>query len=89
MKAIFISVYGDVQGVFYRHFVKKEAKKLNIFGWCQNEMDGSVKIFAQGEEKSLNNLIEWTKKGSPMSDVKSINTKNAQIEDNLTRFEIK
>lgn len=89
MKAIYILVYGDVQGVFYRHFTKKEANKLGILGWCQNEIDGSVKIFAQGAEKSIESFIEWVKIGSPMSDVKSIKTEKTQLKENLTGFEIK
>lgn len=89
MKAYNIKVKGDVQGVFYRHHTKSEAENLNISGWCQNEIDGSVQIFAQGEEENLEKFIDWTKGGSPMSSVDSIDIEESTIQDGLKGFKIK
>ncbi|EKD49732.1 MAG: hypothetical protein ACD_63C00061G0001, partial [uncultured bacterium] len=42
MIAYILTIYGKVQGVFYRDFVQENAKKLHITGWVKNETDGSV-----------------------------------------------
>lgn len=59
--AIKITVFGKVQGVFYRATTKSVADDLQLTGWVKNESDGTVLIVAQGER--INELIEWTKKG--------------------------
>ncbi len=57
-KTIKITVYGRVQGVGYRYFAKKQAEKLQVFGFVKNMPDDSVKITAQGNEDKLNKFID-------------------------------
>lgn len=89
IKACLIIVIGDVQGVFYRHHTKKEAQKLGLSGWAKNEQDGSVTIFAQGEEAKVEKMIEWAKEGSPMAAVKNVEIVNADLTEGLEGFTIK
>lgn len=84
-----ITVTGDVQGVFYRHYTKKEATKLGLVGWTRNEHDGSVTIFAQGEEDKVNFLVEWAKTGSPMATVEKVETEETEVDANLKGFTVK
>jgi len=49
---------GIVQGVGFRYFVRSCALKNNIKGLVRNLQDGSVEIFAEGEEVDLSNFIE-------------------------------
>lgn len=88
-RACLISVSGDVHGVFFRHYTKKEAKSLGIVGWCCNEDNGSVKIFGQGTKESLDKFIEWVKIGSPMADVTSVDIKEAEHRTGMKGFEIR
>lgn len=46
-------VYGRVQGVGFRAYLRKMARFHNITGWVKNNTDGSVEFFAEGPEKSL------------------------------------
>lgn len=89
MKAVKITVTGDVQGVFYRHHTKAEAQKLGLAGWAKNEQDGSVTIFAQGDEKAVENLVEWTKEGSPMARVEKVVVTSTDITEGLEGFTAK
>jgi tRNA pseudouridine55 synthase len=59
----YAKVYGRVQGVGYRYFVKEKAQNLDIFGYVKNLEDGSVEVLAQGREENLQKLIEELKKG--------------------------
>jgi tRNA pseudouridine55 synthase len=59
----YAKVYGRVQGVGYRYFVKEKAQSLYVFGYVKNLEDGTVEVLAQGREKNLQKLIEELKKG--------------------------
>jgi len=67
----YAKVYGRVQGVGYRYFVKEKAQSLDIFGYVKNLEDGTaslagsrqVEVLAQGKEENLQKLIEELKKG--------------------------
>uniref|UniRef100_A0A7V3ZUP9 acylphosphatase n=1 Tax=candidate division WOR-3 bacterium TaxID=2052148 RepID=A0A7V3ZUP9_UNCW3 len=68
-KRVHIFVSGKVQGVFYRDFTKRQAKRLNICGWVRNLLDGRVEVVAEGEEEDLKKFIEELKKGPPAARV--------------------
>ncbi len=59
----YAKVYGRVQGVGYRYFVKEKVKSLDIFGYVKNLEDGTVEVLAQGREENLQKLIEELKRG--------------------------
>ena len=59
----YAKVYGRVQGVGYRYFVKEKAQSLGIFGYVKNLEDETVEILAQGREENLQKLIEELKRG--------------------------
>jgi len=71
-KSIKITVFGVVQGVGYREYVQKYAKKFGIEGVVQNLDDGSVQIYASGEPSLLDNFIDYVYKGTARSDVEEI-----------------
>ena len=50
---MYIIVHGIVQGVGYRAFVKAQADRSSISGYVKNMDDGSVEIFAIGQEGKL------------------------------------
>jgi acylphosphatase len=59
-----ITVYGMVQGVFFRRTVKHEAGKLGVFGFVRNDPDGTVFIEAEGVEDALDSFVKWLKSGA-------------------------
>ncbi|PAF53741.1 hypothetical protein BKH42_04385 [Helicobacter sp. 13S00482-2] len=71
-KAIEITIKGVVQGVGFRKFSKIQADELLIKGSAQNLPDGSVKIYACGEEKDIENFISILKIGPLKSEVQSV-----------------
>ena len=68
-KAAHIVVYGDVQGVGFRHFTRLNATQLRITGWVRNNYDGTVEIWAEGPESSLNLFIQAVRRGPSYSRV--------------------
>jgi len=59
-------VYGRVQGVFFRYFVKNVAKKLGLKGYVRNLPRGdAVEVQSEGDKQQLEKLIEQLKIGPP------------------------
>lgn len=56
-------VSGRVQGVGYRDWVVREAKRLGITGWVRNRKDGRVEILASGEGDAVGALIDACREG--------------------------
>jgi len=52
---------GRVQGVGFRAFVQQAALSNRVSGWARNLPDGTVEIEAEGEEGSLERLIQELK----------------------------
>ncbi len=84
----YAKVYGKVQGVGYRYFVKERAQNLEIFGYVKNLEDGTVEILAQGKEKKLQKLIENLKKGPLLAKVEKIDIIFRKPLDIFKNFEI-
>jgi acylphosphatase len=56
-------VSGRVQGVFFRAATARTAQALGVRGFARNLLDGTVEIVAEGEEESLERLLEWAHTG--------------------------
>lgn len=61
--AVHIIVYGQVQGVGFRHFVQMQALPLDVVGWVRNCDDGTVELRAEGPRKVLERLVRQIEKG--------------------------
>lgn len=69
---IHLRIYGLVQGVGFRHFLTREARRLGIGGWVRNRSDGSVEAVAQGSELSVQQLLAWCQRGPSSAHVERV-----------------
>lgn len=69
MKELKIDVFGRVQGVGFRQFVKRVADELGLPGLVQNMPDGRVLIIAQGSRSRLTEFLTRVQRGSFFSKV--------------------
>jgi acylphosphatase len=65
-------VRGRVQGVGYRAFVLREARRLGLAGYARNLPDGSVEVVAGGDALQLDVLAERLRAGPPLARVDGI-----------------
>jgi len=79
-----VFVSGRVQGVFFRAETKYEADKRKVNGWVRNLPDGRVEAVFEGEKDSMNELIEFCRKGPSRARVENI---KVIWEDYLGEFE--
>ena len=63
MKSVVIRVFGLVQKVYFRVSTQRKATALELTGWVRNRLNGSVEIFAYGNEKKIEELIQWSQTG--------------------------
>lgn len=68
------TVYGYVQGVFFRAFVSHCASELGLSGYVRNLPSGAVEVVAEGERKQLEKLISQLKVGPPAAKVERVVT---------------
>ena len=81
-------VSGKVQGVFFRQALKVVAKKNNVSGWVRNLKDKRVEVVLEGDNKSINSVIAWTRIGPANSRVDDIEVTNEGFKNEFLTFEV-
>ena len=67
-----ITVKGLVQGVGYRWFADRRARKYDLKGFVENLPDGSVYLEVEGKRDWIEDLIRELRKGPELSRVEDI-----------------
>ena len=84
------TVYGRVQGVFFRAFVYRQATQLGLTGYVRNLPDGrAVKVHAEGERKQLAELLSYLKIGPPGAKVQKVDTNWSEYSGSYSSFSIR
>lgn len=87
MKEISVTVDGKVQGVGFRAYTKKQAKKLGLDGWVKNKPDGTVEVIAQGKKDELETFVEHLKSGPYFAEVENFKIDwHDKLQDQLNDF---
>lgn len=86
MKRFKCIVKGRVQGVWYRKYVAEAARAAGFRGYVRNLPDGSVVAVVDTPEKFLDEFKKILKKGSPMSQVDSIECEEVSFEEPFYDF---
>ena len=81
-------VTGKVQGVFFRQALKVVAKKNNVLGLVRNLKDGRVEAILEGDNKSINSVIEWIRIGPANSRVDDIEVSNEEFKNEFSTFDV-
>jgi acylphosphatase len=84
-----IVVNGLVQGVGYRYFVVREAKKLGLNGYVKNLCTGEVLTVAEGERTIIEELIKKLKVGPIHASVKSCKVDWQEPKNEFKDFEVR
>lgn len=71
------TVYGRVQGVWFRDSTRAEARRLEITGHAINLPDGSVEVLACGTPAALHALESWLHEGPPLASVTRVDSRPA------------
>ena len=85
---VHLLVSGKVQGVFFRQALKVVAKKNNVLGWVRNLKDGCVEAILEGDNNSINSVIEWTRIGPANSRVDDIEVSKEEFKNEFSTFDV-
>jgi acylphosphatase len=83
-----VFIKGEVQGVFYRVWVRTQAEKLNLTGWVKNLTDGRVEAVFEGPKEKVEKIIAKCKIGPSVAGVKHLDIKWGKATGEHTGFEI-
>ena len=81
-------VSGRVQGVMYRDFVKRFARRLGLAGYVRNLAGGTVEVLAQGSKDDLENLLARVRIGSLLSRVDDVRVEWRPATEAYSSFDI-
>ncbi len=80
---------GRVQGVGFRAFVRRNARRLKLQGWVKNLADGRVEALISGPEEDVKELLELMKEGPSLARVRDISLSSREDCNLSGQFEIK
>lgn len=88
IKKVHVFISGKVHGVFFRAGIRDLASNLGINGFVKNLPDGRVEAVFEGNEGSVNEMIQFCRKGPSGAEVTDIKVFEEKPENSLEDFEI-
>jgi acylphosphatase len=67
-----LRIFGRVQGVGFRHYTQREARRRGVYGWVRNRQDGSVEAMLQGPQDAVDAVLNWVRHGPPSATVTDV-----------------
>lgn len=84
------TVYGKVQGVFFRAFIARIAKSLGLRGYTRNlSRSNAVEICVEGDKEKLEELIKQLEIGPPEALVERIEVTWSSFTGNYANFDVR
>ena len=86
---VHVIISGRVQGVWFRASTKSKAEQFGITGWVRNTSDGNVEAVFEGDEKIIEEILEWCNHGPPLAKVDNVEIKKQPSSNDFDQFFIK
>ncbi len=83
-----IVVSGIVQGVGYRFFVLRLARKLQLTGWVKNVYTGQVEIMAEGSRGLIESFIQDLRTGNARATVTEMDVRWETFSGKYQAFDV-
>jgi acylphosphatase len=82
-------VYGRVQGVGFRYFVKRQAQSEQLCGYVRNLPDGRVEFLLEGARPAVARVIEQIRGGPAYARVDEVTIEDIDDIDAGSEFTIR
>jgi acylphosphatase len=66
------TVHGRVQGVNFRYYSTRTARRLGLKGWVANRRDGTVETIVEGQRADVDEYLDFLHRGSPAARVQDV-----------------
>jgi len=84
-----LRIDGKVQGVGYRFFATRVARRLGLKGTIQNVRDGSVEAVVEGEASAIDDWIRELREGPRFAEVTGIDQQIRPFTGTLPDFDVR
>ncbi len=81
-------VHGVVQGVGYRYFALRVARRIGVRGYVRNLPDGRVEVYAEGTPEQLDRLRAYLQEGPPAAVVQGVEEVEVPPSGRWASFEV-
>ncbi|MFH1332251.1 MAG: acylphosphatase [archaeon] len=88
MRRVHLSIYGIVQGVFFRHNTSRSAYKLGVKGFVRNTNDHVEAVF-EGSDDAVEELVNFCRKGPKGAVVQKFEIKEEEYKNEFEEFEVR
>ena len=88
MKTVRCIVSGSVQGIGYRAWAKREARKLGVVGWIKNRDDGAVEAVVSGDDQDVDVFIKRARQGPLLAHVVDITITSHRNKETFSSFSV-
>jgi len=88
-RRVHLFISGRVQGVGFRAFTQREARRLKLTGWVKNLRDGRVEAVIEGPRGKVDALLAKVRRGPRAARVEKLDVRDQPAEGDLKRFEIR
>ena len=82
-------VHGRVQGVNFRYYTVRTARRLGLTGWVANQRDGTVETVAEGSPDALGRFQAFLHDGPPSAAVLRVDVDWGPPEGGLKDFGVR
>ncbi|PIV63472.1 MAG: acylphosphatase [bacterium (Candidatus Ratteibacteria) CG_4_10_14_3_um_filter_41_18] len=89
MKRIRLFISGYVQGVGFRWYVQRLAKRINVYGFVRNLRDGRVEALVEGKDELVEQFLQNLKEGSFKDQLEEIKKSEEEYQKEYSDFTIK
>lgn len=89
VRRVHLFVTGRVQGVGFRAFTQREARRRKLVGWVKNLADGRVEAVIQGPTAQVDALLARLKRGPRAARVEKLDATDEPAEGDVKDFDIR
>jgi acylphosphatase len=80
---------GKVQGVHFRDYTRRFARRKRVNGWVKNLSNGTVEATFEGERENIEEVIRMLREEHPFARVDKVDLIWSQCQDQYDRFDIR
>jgi acylphosphatase len=84
-----VTFRGKVQGVHFRDYTRRFAKRQRVNGWVMNMPDGSVRACFEGEKLDIEEIVRLLREEHPHARVDKVEVKWSDCVDEFPEFRIR
>ncbi|HUE47186.1 MAG TPA: acylphosphatase [Aestuariivirgaceae bacterium] len=71
-RTVRVRIEGRVQGVFFRDWMRSQARSLGLTGWVRNRSDGTVEATISGDPASIDDMVARCRRGPSAARVRDL-----------------